>query len=194
MTADRGFTLLWKSGNDLRQSVCLASLPWEAFPAGARPSTVAPGIYHTCCHPTLPVTLLDKQQRLVDEFAVFDDPHERLTAVVDRAKKHRPLDPSRRIDGHRVPGCVSVVWLVPELREGRCHFHADAESPMVRGLVVMLADFFSGATPAEIASSEADPLEALDLTRNLSPTRRNGLAATRAAIRVFATNVLAAPK
>ena len=32
-----------------------------------------------------------------------------------------------------------------------------------------------------------DPLEALDLAKNLSPTRRNGLASARATIRAFAT-------
>ena len=32
----------------------------------------------------------------------------------------------------------------------------------------------------------ADPLAALDLTKNLSPTRRNGLASARATIRAFA--------
>jgi cysteine desulfuration protein SufE len=133
------------------------------------------------------VTLLEKQQRLVDELGIFDDPHERLTAVIDRAKKFPPLPPELRNAAHRVPGCVSVVWLVCELDGGLCRFRADAESPLVRGLVVLLADFFDRAPAEELAVTTADPLEALDLTRNLSPTRRNGLAATRAAIRAFAT-------
>jgi cysteine desulfuration protein SufE len=132
------------------------------------------------------MTLLEKQQRLIDELGVFEDPHERLTAVIDRSKKIPTLPPELRTAAHRVPGCVSVVWLVCELHAGRCHFRADAESPLVRGLVVLVSDFFSGATPAEAATTATDPLEALDLTRNLSPTRRNGLAATRAAIRAFA--------
>lgn len=132
------------------------------------------------------MTLLEKQSRLVDELAVFDDPHERLTAVIDRAKRSAALPAPQRIETNRVRGCVSIVWLLPEFRDGRCYFQADAEGPLVRGLVVLLADFFSDAPPADIATTSADPLEALDLTRNLSPTRRNGLAATQAAIRAFA--------
>jgi cysteine desulfuration protein SufE len=58
--------------------------------------------------------------------------------------------------------------------------------PVVRGLVVFLCDFFSGAPIAEVAASDLEPLEALQLTRNLSPTRRNGLAAARRTIRQFA--------
>lgn len=118
--------------------------------------------------------------------AVIDDPQERLAILVDRARRMSPVRPEERIGEHRVTGCISVVWLVGELRDGRCFFRCDAESPVVRGLVGFLCEFFSGFTPGQILAADPDPLEALDLVRNLSPTRRNGLAAARAAIRAFA--------
>ena len=97
-----------------------------------------------------------------------------------------------RTEAHRVLGCISAVWLTAELRpDGSLAFHADADSPLVRGLVVGLADFFSGATPAEIAASDADPLATLELLANLSPTRRNGLTAVRQRIRTLAQSHLA---
>ena len=130
--------------------------------------------------------LAEKLQHVIDDFAVLDDPQERLAAVVDRAKKIPPLPPSDRTDANRVRGCVSVVWLVGERRDGRCYFRSDAESPVVRGLLAFLCDFFNGASVAEVAASDLEPLDALDITRNLSPTRRNGLAAARHAIRAFA--------
>ena len=46
--------------------------------------------------------------------------------------------------------------------------------------------FPATATPAEIAGSTTDPIEALGLLRNLSPTRVNGLTAVRARIRELA--------
>ena len=49
-------------------------------------------------------------------------------------------------------------------------------------LVVLLADFFSDTPASEVAASMLEPLDALDLIRNLSPTRRNGLAAARALV------------
>jgi cysteine desulfuration protein SufE len=132
------------------------------------------------------VFLAQKLQRWIDDFAVFDDPHERLAAAVDRAKRLPPLAPAERIDANRVHGCVSVVWLVGEQRAGRCFFRSDAESPVVRGLLGLLCEFFSDAPAAEVAASELEPLDALSLTRELSPTRRNGLAAARRAIRLWA--------
>lgn len=130
--------------------------------------------------------LAEKLQRVISDFAMFDDPHERLAVLVDRTRRVPPLPAEKRIDANRVRGCVSVVWLACELRGNRCYFRGDAESPLVRGLVIFLSNFFDGAPVAEVAESNLEPLETLDLMRNLSPTRRNGLAAARDAIRAFA--------
>ncbi len=111
--------------------------------------------------------------------------------LVDRAKRFPALPPAERIEANRVHACVSVVWLSAEMRDGACVFRGDAESPVVRALVVLLCDFFSGTDPAVIAASDYDPLETLGVMRNLSPTRRNGLAATRKTIREFAQRQLA---
>lgn len=136
--------------------------------------------------------LTRKLQRVLEELEIVEDPQERLSILVDRARKVPPLTAELRSDAHRVQGCVSVVWLVPEIRDGRCVFRADAESPMVRALVVFLCDFFSGFTPADIIAQDADPLDALGVARNLSPTRRNGLNAARSAIRAFAAQYASA--
>lgn len=129
-----------------------------------------------------------KLQRILEDFSALEDPQEKLALLVDRAKRIPPLPTLERIEANRVRGCVSVVWLVSELRGARCYFRGDAESPVVRGLVAFLCEFFNGAPVNEVAVSTIEPLVALDLMRNLSPTRRNGLAAAREAIRDFARN------
>ena len=131
-------------------------------------------------------TLEEKLRQQVEDLAIIDDPQERLAHVVDRAKRTPPLTAAEWTDAHRVRGCVSTVWLVGEVRDGRCIFRFDADSPVVRGLLALLCEFFSGFSPAEVAASNLDPLGALRLLANLSPTRRNGLAAALKAIRTFA--------
>ncbi|MBX3749612.1 MAG: SufE family protein [Opitutaceae bacterium] len=128
----------------------------------------------------------DRQRQLLDDFLLIENSQERLTAVVDRARRLPPLPSELRIDANRVQGCISQVWLVPELRDGRGHFRCDADGPLVKGLVAFLCAYFDGATRAEIVADETDPLDVLGLLPNLSPTRRNGLAAVRAAIGAFA--------
>lgn len=135
------------------------------------------------------VPLQQKLQQLVDDLAVLDDPQERLAFVIDRAKNIPRLPPEKRVEANRVRACISVVWIASEMRDGLCYFRGDAESPVVRGLVVLLCEFFSGSPPAAIASSEIDPLETLGLNRHLTPTRRNGLSAARATLRARAESL-----
>jgi cysteine desulfuration protein SufE len=132
------------------------------------------------------VTLAENHRRLLDQYSAIDDPQERLAAVVDRARRRPPLPPHERTEAQRIRGCVSAAWLVAELEDGRCRFRTDADSPIVRGLLALLADLHSGATPTEIAAAEASLLDDLGLSQSLSPTRLNGLRAAMQAIREFA--------
>ena len=132
------------------------------------------------------MSLAEKQQQLVANYAIIDDPQERLAAVVDQARRRPSLPEAERTEANRVKGCISLAWVVGEIREGRCQFRCDADSPLVRGLLVLLCDFYSGGTPAEVAAIEPALIEQLGLDRNLSPTRLNGLRSVRARIRDFA--------
>jgi cysteine desulfuration protein SufE len=130
--------------------------------------------------------LADKQQQLIAKWRLIEDPQERLAAIVAQGKKWPSPAAEDRTDAIRVPGCVSRVWLVGDLKNGRCHFRMDADSPLVKGLVALLCELYDGEPPEEIVSVEPDLLDALGLARQLSPTRLNGLASVRRAIRAFA--------
>ena len=132
------------------------------------------------------MTLAEKQRQLVEDYGVIPDPQERLAAVVDSARRAPSLSAAERSEANRVKGCVSLAWIVAETRDGRCHFRGDADSPLVRGLLKLLCDFYSGAMPADVLATEPALLEELGLAQNLSPTRLNGLRSVRAKIREFA--------
>jgi cysteine desulfuration protein SufE len=133
------------------------------------------------------MTVAEKQARLIEDLSVIEDRQERLAAVVDRARRRPPLPDAARTDAHRVHGCISQVWVVGERRGDSLHFHFDADSPLVKGLVALLVDLYDGATPADIVATEPTLFDTLGLTRDLTPTRRNGLAAVRARIKALAT-------
>ncbi len=132
------------------------------------------------------MTLPEKQRQLIEDYAIIPDPQERLAAVVDRARRRPSLPEAERTEANRVRGCVSQAWVIGERRDGRCFFRSDADSPLVRGLLALLCDFYSGATPAEVTATEPALLEELGLARNLSPTRLNGLRSVRVKIREYA--------
>ncbi len=137
------------------------------------------------------MTLAERQQQLVERLRLIEDAHERLAAITARGKKWPALLEEERIDAHRVPGCVSRVWLVGSIEDGRCRWRMDADSPLVKGLVALLCETTDGATPAELAGFEPDIIAALGLDRQLSPTRLNGLQAVAETMRAFARHHLA---
>jgi len=79
------------------------------------------------------VNLAEKQQQMIENYGMIDDPLERLSAVVDRARTLAPLPETERIEANRITGCISRAWLVGEIEEGRCKFRADADSPLAAG-------------------------------------------------------------
>ena len=136
------------------------------------------------------MTLAEKQQQLIENYSIIDDPQERLAAVVDDARKMPPLNETERTEANRIKGCISQAWITPEVRDDRCVFRGDADSPLVRGLLKLICDLYTGATPAEVVATEPILFEELGVARNLSPTRLNGLRSVRAKIREFAGNHL----
>ena len=121
----------------------------------------------------------EKQATLRATLGPIDDPQERLGVAT--AWKHglEPLPPEARVDGNLVRGCVSRVWLTTAWEAGHCRIRMDAESALVRGLAGLICWIYDGATREEIIAEEPVALEELGIVRNLSPTRRNGLAAVR---------------
>ena len=130
--------------------------------------------------------LAEKQRQLIARFAVIDDAHERLAAIVASGQRWPEVADDERTDARRVAGCVSAVWLAGSVANGHCHFRIAAASSVVKGLAALLTALYEGETPAAILAWEPGLVEALGLDRQLSPTRLHGLAHIRRAIRDFA--------
>jgi cysteine desulfuration protein SufE len=133
-----------------------------------------------------------KQQTLISDLNLIADPHERLSVIVNRSTGV-DLPERHKIDANRVPGCTSRVWLIGTLADGRCHFQSDADSPVVKGLVALLCDLYTGASPKEVSCLEPELWAECGLDRLLSPTRMNGLKSVRARIRELALQMQTSP-
>ena len=134
------------------------------------------------------MTLAEKKSELIDDLSLLPSAQDRLMYVVDRAKKTPPLRPELRTAETRVEGCLSNLWFIPEFRDGKCYFQVDADSHIVRGIAIVLAEFYSGHTPAEILQNDPAFLSTVGITQHLSPNRRNGLSRLWDKIRTFAAD------
>ena len=132
------------------------------------------------------MTLAEKRKELVEDLELLPSAQDRLMYVVDKAKRTPQLPPELRTPETRVEGCLSNLWFIPEFKDGKCYFKVDADSHIVRGIAIVLAEFYSGHAPAEILQNDPAFLSTVGITQHLSPNRRSGLSRLWDKIRTFA--------
>lgn len=81
-----------------------------------------------------------------------------------------------KVDANRVHGCESQVWLVGALDDGHWQFAASSDARLIRGLVALLLARVNGLSAVELQQVDLpDWFNQLGLSRQLSPSRSNGL-------------------
>ena len=127
-------------------------------------------------------TAAQAQAAIREEFAFFGDWSERYQYLIDLGRKLPPFPEQWKTEEHRLHGCQSMVWIVPQGDAGRLDFHAISDSAIVSGLIFLALRVYSGRPAAEILATTPDYIADIGLARHLSPTRSNGLASQLAII------------
>ena len=127
-------------------------------------------------------TALEAQQAITEEFAFFSDWSERYQYLIDLGKRLPEFPEHHKAEEHRLLGCQSKVWIVPHEQDGKLFFSAASDSSIVSGLVYLALRVYSGRSRGEILGSAPDFVQAIGLSKHLSPTRNNGFASLLAFI------------
>ena len=127
-------------------------------------------------------------QQIVDGFSRLHDWEDRYRYILTLGRTLPKLKKGEKSEVHKIHGCVSQVWLVPdiEVSEGQINiiFRAESDAMIVQGLVAVLLAIYSGRPAAEVAQTDAiELLDQLGLRDHLSAQRSNGLMAMVTAIR-----------
>ena len=131
-------------------------------------------------------TINEKQDNIIEEFSGFDDWLDRYQLLIDLGSEQPPLDEQYKTDNNLIEGCQSRVWLQADYVDGNVLFRAESDALIVKGIVALLIDVYSGHTPDEILGSDLYFVEAIGLKEHLSPTRSNGLLAMIKQMRLYA--------
>jgi cysteine desulfuration protein SufE len=92
-----------------------------------------------------------------------------------------------KVEANRVHGCESQVWLVGALDDGHWQFAASSDARLIRGLVALLLARVNGLSAVELQQVDLpDWFNQLGLSRQLSPSRSNGLNAVLQRMRELA--------
>lgn len=133
------------------------------------------------------MTIEQRQQEIVAEFADIEDWMDRYGYIIDLGNALPPLPDELKTPDRLIEGCQSRVWLDADLdREGRVHFRADSDAIIVKGIISLLVSVLDSHTPDEILDADLHFIDEIGLSRHLSPTRSNGLLAMVKQMRVYA--------
>ncbi|MCH5220207.1 MAG: SufE family protein [Muribaculaceae bacterium] len=133
------------------------------------------------------MTIEDKQQQIIDEFADIDDWMDRYSYIIDLGNALPPIDDSLKTPEHLIEGCQSRVWLDATIdNDGKMHFTADSDAIIVKGIISMLISVLNEHTPQEVLDADLHFINDIGLAENLSPTRSNGLLAMIKQMRLYA--------
>jgi len=112
--------------------------------------------------------------RIVERLRSTSDPRRRYEYVLWLAKKLEPFPDELRQDAFKVKGCVSQVYVVGNLQEGRLHWRGDSDAQITKGLLALLIEGLEGLTPAEATALDPGFIAATGLQASLTPSRANG--------------------
>ena len=133
------------------------------------------------------MTIKEKEDELVDQFADIDDWMDRYAYIIDLGNALEPLPESLKTPDRLIEGCQSRVWLDAEKpADGKVVYRADSDAIIVKGIISMLVEVLSGHTPDEILADDLSFIQRIGLAEHLSPTRSNGLVAMVKQMRAYA--------
>ena len=133
------------------------------------------------------MTIKEKEDELVDQFADIDDWMDRYGYIIDLGNALPEIDESKKTPQNLIEGCQSRVWLDAETDdEGRIHYTADSDAIIVKGIISLLISVLNGHTPDEIINADLHFINDIGLGEHLSPTRSNGLVAMVKQMKMYA--------
>ena len=135
------------------------------------------------------MTIEEKEQEIIDEFAIYDDWMDKYEYIIELGKDLPLIDESSKTEDKLIKGCQSKVWVHAEEKEGKIYFTADSDAVITKGIIALLIRVLNGEEPKAIATTELDFIKTIGLHEHLSPTRSNGLVSMVKQMKMYAISL-----
>lgn len=123
-------------------------------------------------------------QQAITDFQACKQWEQRARLLLQRGLQLDELPEVLRTPDNLVHGCETRVWLVLNQQTAPPHFQVASEARLLRGLLALLLLRIDELNAEQIAAIDiAEWFSQLGLTRQLSPSRSNGLNAVLARMR-----------
>ena len=133
----------------------------------------------------LPPLLLKRYQ----QFKKIQDKTKIFERIIALGKKLEAFDAKYATEDNLVKGCVSVTYIYGEIKEGKVFYSGDSNSHLVKGLVALLVEGFSGLAPEQILKVNPKFIEDMGLANTLTASRANGFMNTYSMLQQIAKDL-----
>jgi cysteine desulfuration protein SufE len=139
------------------------------------------------------VLIMSIESKIEDVLKLMkSDEQPTLNLLIEFAKNKPAICTNDRILEHKISGCSADAWLVCRKKNGLIELQTDSESMIVKGIMGLMEQVYSGSTPDEIISHPPVFLQSLGINQHLSANRRIGIGKVWGEIKDFTLNLASA--
>ncbi len=116
----------------------------------------------------------DSLDNLIERLQSTSDPKRRYEYILWLAKSLPLLNEDLRIETTKVKGCISEVYVLGILMNGKIQWKGYSDALITKGLLAFLIKALNELTPFEVLSIDEKFIEMTGLSKSLTPSRANG--------------------
>ena len=116
----------------------------------------------------------DSLDNLIERLQSTSDPKRRYEYILWLAKNLPILTEDLHLEGTKVKGCISEVYVLGILLNGKIQWKGYSDALITKGLLAFLIKGLNNLTPFEVISIDEKFIEMTGLSKSLTPSRANG--------------------
>jgi len=121
---------------------------------------------------------IDKLEQYANDLKVVDDgEYGQFEYIIDMGKQTKSLDQKLCTEDNQMYGCQAQVWIVCQKKGKQYYYLGNSDAFIVKGLVAMMTQIFSGQNAKEIENFGPEMVNDLGLGPALTSRRQIGMMA-----------------
>ena len=119
---------------------------------------------------------MTKLDNIAETFEFLGDWEQRYQYLIELGERLAVMPEHFKTEENRVKACMSKVWVVAYMHDGRIRYHGDCDTSVIKGVLALLIDLCNDLTANEIQTIDMDEIfKRLNLDEHLSPNRHVGV-------------------
>jgi len=121
--------------------------------------------------------MIESLQTHIDNLFELDDNFDKYEYIMSIGKEFNNFLEEDKIEKNYMHGCQSQVWLSGKKIDDKYYFIGDSDALIVKGIVVIMTEAFSGYTKEELNAFHSDIIRETPLLKSLTMNRQVGMMA-----------------